>query len=408
MGRGWLSRVSFGGRQLESWLTFHVFVDFLYSDPIISFMIRILSIFGTRPEAVKMAPVVRELSQKSGVETLVCVTAQHREMLDQVLSLFNIIPDVDLDLMSPDQSLAQLTAQIFNNLDSVMDDIKPDWVLVQGDTTTVMAAALLAYYHRIKVGHVEAGLRTGDKFQPFPEEVNRRVAGVVADLHFAPTEWSRQNLIHENVSPERIIVTGNPVIDALHWVSEQPFDISSLNIPALLNPEVSTILITAHRRENFGKPLENICLALQELAGIYPQKVHFVYPVHLNPNVQEPVYRLLKGVPNVSLLPPLSYLPFVHLLKRASLVLTDSGGLQEEAPGLGIPVLVMRRVTERPEGVEAGTVRLVGTDAQRIVIETRRLIDNSMAYAKMANAINPYGDGHAAERIVKAIMDYSL
>jgi UDP-N-acetylglucosamine 2-epimerase (non-hydrolysing) len=270
----------------------------------------------------------------------------------------------------------------------------------------MMAAALLAYYHRIKVGHVEAGLRTGDKFQPFPEEINRRVAGVVADLHFAPTEWSRQNLIRENVPPERIIVTGNPVIDALHWVTAQPFDISSLNLPVQKKPNVSTILVTAHRRENFGEPLENICSAIRELAGIYREKAHFVYPVHLNPNVQEPVNRLLKDVPNISLLPPLGYLPFVHLLKQAKLVLTDSGGLQEEAPGLGIPVLVMRRVTERPEGVEAGTVRLVGSEARKIIAETRRLMDDPMAYAEMANATNPYGDGYAAGRIVKAIMDY--
>jgi len=353
-----------------------------------------------------MAPVVRELSQTTEVESLVCVTAQHREMLDQVLDLFGIFPDIDLDLMQPDQSLAEVTAAVFTSLDPVLRDLKPDWVLVQGDTTTVMATALLAYYHQLKVGHVEAGLRTGDKYQPFPEEINRRIAGVITDLHFAPTDLSRQNLLDENVLPERIVVTGNPVIDALQWVAQQPFDLSSLNIPALKNPEVRFVLVTAHRRENFGEPLENICGALSHLAEIYRQDAHFIYPVHLNPNVKEPVYSLLDGIPNVSLLPPMDYLPFVHLLKRSYLVLTDSGGLQEEAPGLGVPVLVMRRVTERPEGVDAGTVRLVGTDRERIIAETCRLLDDPEEHTAMARAINPYGDGHAAERIVQAVLDF--
>jgi len=327
-------------------------------------------------------------------------------MLDQVLDLFGITPDVDLNLMKPNQSLAALTAAVFTHLDPVLRDMKPDWVLVQGDTTTVMAAALLAYYHRIRVGHVEAGLRTGDKFQPFPEEVNRRVAGVVADLHFAPTEWSRQNLLRENVPAAQIEVTGNPVIDALHWVAERPFDLSTLGIPALDDPSVRLILVTAHRRENFGAPLEHICAALRELAEHYGGAVHLVYPVHMNPNVQEPVYRLLSDVPHITLLPPLDYLPLVHLLKHAHLVLTDSGGLQEEAPGLGVPVLVLREKTERPEGVQAGTVKLVGTDTERIVREARRLLDDPAAHAAMAQAVNPYGDGHAAERIVQAILDY--
>ncbi len=364
-------------------------------------MNRILSIFGTRPEAVKMAPVVRELTRTPGVESLVCVTAQHREMLDQVLDLFNITPDVDLDLMRPGQSLAQLTARVFTHLDPVLANLKLDWVLVQGDTTTVMSAALLAYYHRIKVGHVEAGLRTGDKWQPFPEEINRRVAGVTADLHFAPTEWSRQNLLRENVPDEQIIVTGNTVIDALQWVSEMP----AQALPFDINSGIRLVTVTAHRRENFGQPLENICQALLQLSEIYRNDVQFVYPVHLNPNVQEPVYRLLDDIPNITLLPPLDYLPLVHLLKRSTLVLTDSGGLQEEAPGLGVPVLVLREVTERPEGVEAGTVKLVGADPDRIIAETRRLLDDPAAHAAMARAVNPYGDGHAAERIVEAIRD---
>lgn len=372
---------------------------------------RILSVFGTRPEAVKMATVVRALQNTAQVEALTCVTAQHRQMLDQVLDLFGIVPDIDLNLMQPDQTLAALTAQIFTHLDPVLAQVKPDWVLIQGDTTTVMAAALLSYYHRIRVGHVEAGLRTGDKWQPFPEEINRRIAGVVADLHFAPTEWSRQNLLRENVPAERIVVTGNPVIDALQYVAAQPptGEVHELFCRLGLSEQKGSsprlIVVTAHRRENFGQPLERICAALEELAQTYGEGIRIVYPVHLNPNVQKPVYRLLKDIPNISLLPPLDYLPLVYLLKRATLVLTDSGGLQEEAPGLGVPVLVMREVTERPEGVQAGTVRLVGTDTEEILAQSRRLLDDPTAYAQMAHAINPYGDGHAAERIVQALLN---
>ncbi len=367
--------------------------------------IKVLSIFGTRPEAVRMAPVVLELARTPGVEARVCVTAQHRQMLDQVLDLFRIQPDIDLDLMQPGQSLAEMTARVFTHLDPVLDDLKPDWVLVQGDTTTVISAALLAYYHRIKVGHVEAGLRTDDKYQPFPEEINRRVAGVVADLHFAPTEWSRANLLRENIPDSHIAVTGNPAIDALNWVAGLPFDFSSLDLGER-EPGSHLVLVTAHRRENFGRPLEDICLALKTLAERYRGAVHFVYPVHLNPNVQEPVYRLLGKVPYIHLLPPLDYLPMVNVMRRATLVLTDSGGLQEEAPGLGVPTLVLRNTTERPEGVEAGTLKLVGTDPQLIVAEASRLLDDPAAHAAMAGAVNPYGDGHAAPRIVKAILDY--
>jgi len=381
--------------------------------------LRVLSVFGTRPEAIKMAPVVQALAQTPGVEPLVCVTAQHRQMLDQVLNLFGIVPDIDLDLMRPDQSLAQLTAAVFTHLDPVLARVKPDWVLIQGDTTTVMAAAILAYYHQIRVGHVEAGLRTSDKWQPFPEEINRRVATVVTDLHFAPTEWARQNLLHESVPADHVLVTGNPVIDALHSVVNLPVPIEiqallqKLGVadasapgesPGMAGPRL--VLITAHRRENFGQPMEDICQALLQLAKLYDPKVHFIYPVHLNPNVQKPVYGILGNQPNITLLPPLDYLPWVHLIKRATLMLTDSGGLQEEAPGLGVPVLVLRRVTERPEGVEAGTVRLVGTDTGQIIAETRRLLEDPAAHAAMANAANPYGDGHAAPRIVKAILEY--
>ncbi len=374
--------------------------------------LRVLSIFGTRPEAVKMAPLVRALASCAEVESRVCVTAQHRQMLDQILNLFDIQPDIDLNLMRPNQSLAELTAAIFTHLDPVLDRLKPDWILVQGDTTTVMCAALLGYYHRIKIGHVEAGLRSGDKWQPFPEEINRSVVGVVADLHFAPTEWARQNLLKENVPAERILVTGNTVIDALRYVVNLPlppevedfFRQHRLPLSAA-DAQSRLILVTAHRRENFGEPLENICLALRTLAEEYGETLRVVYPVHLNPNVQQPVYRLLGDVPNITLLPPMDYLPFVHLMKQSTLILTDSGGLQEEAPGLGKPVLVLRRVTERPEGVQAGTVRLVGTEAATILAETRRLLDDPQAYQAMAQAVNPYGDGKAAQRIVQAILN---
>jgi UDP-N-acetylglucosamine 2-epimerase (non-hydrolysing) len=369
---------------------------------------KILSVFGTRPEAVKMAPVVQRLAQTPGMDSHVCVTAQHRQMLDQVLNLFDIQPDYDLDLMRDDQSLAELSASIFTHLDPVLVEFEPDWVLVQGDTTTVAITSLLAYYRRIKVGHVEAGLRTHDKWQPFPEEINRRVAGVVADLHFAPTGQAQENLLREGIPAEAIAVTGNPVIDALQFVTEQP---EPREIEELLEklgidlPGKHLILVTAHRRENFGQPLEDICLALKELAG--RGDVEIVYPVHLNPNVQEPVKRILGDVPHVTLLPPLDYLPLVHLQKRAKIILTDSGGIQEEAPAFGVPVLVLREVTERPEGVAAGTLKLVGTEAGNIVREAKRLLDDPSAHAKMAKAVNPFGDGHAAERIIEAIQAYS-
>lgn len=369
---------------------------------------KILAVFGTRPEAIKMAPVIRELqSNPERFETHICVTAQHREMLDQVLNLFEIEPDFDLDIMTRDQSLAGLTASIISRLDVVIQKVQPDWILAQGDTTTVMAASILTYYHRARFGHVEAGLRTGDKWQPFPEEINRRIAGVIADLHFAPTEWSRQNLLKENVPSEKILVTGNPVIDALHWVVKQPYPDSELEklgvASEIIDEKRRLVLITAHRRENFGKPLEEICASILDLAAAYRDTTHFIYPVHLNPNVQGPVRERLGNIPNITLLPPLDYLPLVHLLKRSTLVLTDSGGLQEEAPGLGVPVLVLREVTERPEGLDAGTVRLVGTNRERIVSAARLLLDDPSEHQKMAKAVNPYGDGHAAERIVRAL-----
>jgi len=325
-------------------------------------------------------------------------------MLDQVLQLFGITPDFDLDVMEPDQALPELTAAIFRGLDPVLEQSRPDWLLVQGDTTTVLAAALLGYYRRIRVGHVEAGLRTGDKWQPFPEEINRRVAGVVADLHFAPTERARQNLLREGVASDRIVVTGNPVIDALQSIAARPYDETKGPLAAIPSGR-RVILLTAHRRESFGAPLEGIFSAVKRLALSYADSVHFVYPVHLNPNVRQPAERLLGGVPNITLIDPLDYLPMVHLLKRCYLVLTDSGGLQEEAPALGKPVLVLRQVTERPEAIDAGTARLVGTNPDRIEAETRQLLDDPQAYAAMAQAANPFGDGHAAERIVEALLE---
>jgi UDP-N-acetylglucosamine 2-epimerase (non-hydrolysing) len=370
---------------------------------------RVLTIFGTRPEAVKMAPVIQTLAATPQIESRICVTAQHREMLDQVMDLFAIRPDVDLNLMRPNQSLAELTAEIMTHLDPVLAQIQPDWVLIQGDTTTAMAASLLGFYRRILIGHVEAGLRTGDKWQPFPEEINRRITGVVADLHFAPTQHSRKNLLAEGVPDWRISVTGNPAVDALQTITRMP---PSNEAQALLEKldirpgGQQLILVTAHRRENLGKPLENICQALRILAETYPERLQIIYPVHLHPNVQEPVHRLLGDVPNITLLPPLDYLPMVHLMKNATLVLTDSGGIQEEATSLKVPTLVLRDKTERPEGVTAGVLKLVGTDTGYILAEARNLLENREAYLAMANVENPFGDGRAAEKIVKALLEF--
>ncbi len=331
-------------------------------------------------------------------------------MLDQVLRLFQIRPEYDLDIMKPDQTLAQISAAVFTQLDPILARLRPDWVLVQGDTTTVLAAAICAAYRQVKVGHVEAGLRTHDKRQPFPEEINRRVASAVADLHFAPTDWSRDNLLREGIAPETIHVTGNPVIDALQWITQQPEPAEVTNLIKDLQVGEAggnrMVLVTAHRRENFGQGLEQICTALDTLADHYQGKVRFVYPVHLNPNVQEPVYRMLRHNLNITLLPPLDYLPLIHLMKHATMILTDSGGIQEEAPGLGIPALVLRDVTERPEGVQSGVLKLVGTDTDRIIHETRLLLDDEAAYRAMAKASNPYGDGHASERIRDIILAY--
>lgn len=365
---------------------------------------RILCVFGTRPEAIKMAPVIRHLrAEWADHDTRVCVTGQHRAMLDQVLAAFDIRPDYDLNLMEEDQTLASITARVLAELEPILAAEKPDWLLVQGDTTTAMAAALAAFYQRIRIGHIEAGLRTGHKGRPFPEEMNRRIIDGLCDFHFAPTAKARENLRREGVSERSIVVTGNTVIDALQWIAEQA---PPPSLEAWAPAGKRTILVTAHRRESFGEPLENICLAVRDVATRYDGGVLVVYPVHRNPRVQEAVYRLLGGVTNVRLLAPLDYASLVHLMKRSYLILTDSGGIQEEAPSLGTPVLVLREVTERPEGVEAGTAKVVGTDRKAIVSEVVRLLEDHAEYASMARAGNPYGDGHAAERVVAALLEH--
>jgi UDP-N-acetylglucosamine 2-epimerase (non-hydrolysing) len=368
---------------------------------------RVMTVIGTRPEAIKLAPVVQQLAAHDRFESIVVATAQHREMLDQVLALFHIQPDRDLNLMREDQTLADLTAAILTHLDPLLVEYQPDWLLAQGDTTTVMASALTAFYRHIPFGHVEAGLRTGNKQQPFPEEINRRMAGVIADLHFAPTDWAKANLLREGIKPEIIKVTGNTIIDALNQIRQLPMppEIETLlREKKILSGEKQLILITAHRRESFGEPIREICLALKEIAEKYSGQVELIYPVHLNPNIQQPVREMLGSVPNISLLPPLEYLPLVHLLMRARLILTDSGGIQEEATGLGKPCLVLREMTERPEGVEAGVLKLTGTSRAKIVQEASRLLDDETEYQRMAHAANPYGDGKAAERIISELL----
>ena len=370
---------------------------------------RVLSVFGTRPEAIKMAPVVRALALADDIDGRVCVTAQHREMLDQVLDLFEITPDYDLDLMRPGQGLEDITAGVLNALTPVLDAFQPDLVLVHGDTTTTLAASLASYYRKIPVGHIEAGLRTGNILSPWPEEVNRKVAGAIATLHFAPTEQSKQNLLAEAVPAASILVTGNTVIDALIGVVAK-LEADSAQTQAFekrfgLNPAKRMILVTGHRRESFGDGFLRICEALAALA--VRDDVEIVYPVHLNPNVKGPVEEKLSGFANVHLIPPQEYLPFVYLMSRAAVILTDSGGVQEEAPSLGKPVLVMRETTERPEAVDAGTVKLVGTDTALIVSEVNRLLDDKAAYEAMSFAHNPYGDGKAVDRILSRIRQYA-
>ncbi|EKM0364579.1 non-hydrolyzing UDP-N-acetylglucosamine 2-epimerase [Cronobacter turicensis] len=368
---------------------------------------RVLTVFGTRPEAIKMAPLVHALAQDPAFDTRVCVTAQHREMLDQVLHLFSIVPDYDLNIMKPGQGLTEITCRILEGLKPILTEFRPDVVLVHGDTTTTIATSLAAFYQRIPVGHVEAGLRTGDLYSPWPEEANRTLTGHLAMYHFAPTELSRQNLLRENIPEARIFVTGNTVIDALIAVRDRVMADESLRLRLetqypFLDGDKKMILVTGHRRESFGEGFEQICRALADIAA-QNRDVQIVYPVHLNPNVTEPVNRILGHVENVVLIEPQEYLPFVWLMNHAWLILTDSGGIQEEAPSLGKPVLVMRETTERPEAVEAGTVRLVGTDTQRIVAEVTRLLNDEAAYQAMSHAHNPYGDGQACERILHAL-----
>lgn len=367
---------------------------------------KVLIVFGTRPEAIKMCPLVLAMQKDPRVDPVVCVTGQHREMLDQVLDIFNIKPDFDLNIMKPGQDLTDVTVSILSGLKDVISQVKPDAIFVHGDTATTFATSVAAYYHKVPVGHVEAGLRTGDIYSPWPEEGNRKLTGTIAKYHFAPTEWSQQNLLNEGVSPSDITVTGNTVIDALLWVAKKIDSDDKLHakieaqLPAL-DPQKRMVLVTGHRRENFGASFDNICHAIREIAERGDAEV--VYPVHLNPNVREPVNRILKDVPNVHLIEPLDYLPFVALMKKAAIILTDSGGIQEEAPSLGKPVLVMRDTTERPEAVSAGTVKLVGTNQDVIFTEVSRLLDNHDDYLEMSYAHNPYGDGHACKHIVDAL-----
>lgn len=367
---------------------------------------KVLSVFGTRPEAIKMAPIVMALAKEPYFEARVCVTAQHRQMLDQVLELFGIKPDFDFDLMKADQTLSDITGNILNGMEDVFAQWQPDMVLVHGDTTTTMAASLSSYYAKVRVGHVEAGLRTGDKYAPWPEEMNRRLVSVLADVHFVPTEKARENLLREGISPECVHITGNTVIDTLLNVGERIWKDNDLHrqldtMFSFLDSRKLLLLVTGHRRENFGVTFENICRAIADIAG--RDDVQIVYPVHLNPHVQEPVRRILSGISNIFLLEPQCYLPFVYLMHRCSLVLTDSGGIQEEAPSLGKPVLVMRDTTERPEALAAGTALLVGTDQERIASEVNRLLNDVKAYQTMAEAHNPYGDGSAAQRITSIL-----
>jgi len=371
-----------------------------------AFMPTILTIFGTRPEAIKMAPVIKGIEQSSKLTSVVCVTAQQRQMLDQVLTLFEITPDYDLNLMTKNQALTALTARVITGLEDVLLQVKPDLILVHGDTTTTMAASLAAFYQKIPVGHVEAGLRTHNIYSPWPEEINRQITSRIATLNFAPTELSRQNLLDEKIDESSIVVTGNTVIDALLSVVDKIHQDEALaqaldsQIPELTQKS-RLLLVTGHRRENFGEGFAHICRALAELAK--SPDLQIIYPVHLNPNVQEPVYESLGSFDNIQLIEPLDYLPFVHLMNKAHIILTDSGGIQEEAPSLGKPVLVMRDTTERPEALQEGTVRLVGTDTRAIVSEVKRLLASDKAYQTMARAHNPYGDGQAAGRIINTI-----
>jgi len=366
--------------------------------------IKVLSVIGTRPEAIKMAPVSKELNKyPNDIESVVVSTAQHREMLDQILKVFNIEPDIDLNIMRPNQTLSQITSDVLHGMEKVLREVEPDIMLVQGDTTTIFASSLAAFYCKVPVGHVEAGLRSYDKFNPYPEELNRRLADVLTDYFFAPTDMAKNNLQKEGVPGERIFVTGNTVVDALLYALEVPYELNINGLDELMLKESRILLVTAHRRENWDQPLANICEAFKELVQRYPD-LRIVYPVHLNPNVRRTVHTLLNGIQRIHLIEPVDYLAFIHLMKHSHLILTDSGGIQEEAPSLGKPVLVMRKLTERPEAYHAGVAKIVGTEKDSIIREVSLLLDNDEEYRKMSRMVNPYGDGKSAKRIVDVIM----
>lgn len=366
---------------------------------------KVLTVFGTRPEAIKMAPLVKKLNEAEGIESVLCVTAQHREMLDQVLDLFQLVPDYDLNIMKPNQTISMITANVITKIEEVFIKEKPDMVLVHGDTTTTFATALAGFYQQVKVGHVEAGLRTYDKYSPWPEEINRVLTGHIADLHFSPTEKNRQNLLKEAIAEESIFITGNTVIDALLEVVDQPYEFEDETLKKIDFQKSRVIAVTCHRRENLGENMEHIFSAIRDIAAEFDD-VEIVYPVHMNPKVRETASKILGNAERIHLIEPLQYQPFVNLMAKSYFLITDSGGMQEEAPSLGKPVLVVRKETERPEAIEAGTVKLVGVERDTIYAMAKELLTDQEAYEKMAHAVNPYGDGHACERIVEILKEY--
>lgn len=366
---------------------------------------KVLTVFGTRPEAIKMAPLVKKLNETHGIESVLCVTAQHREMLDQVLELFELVPDYDLNIMKPNQTISQITSNVLMGLEDVFKKERPDIVLVHGDTTTTFAASLAAFYQQIRVGHVEAGLRTGDKYSPYPEEMNRLLTGRIADLHFAPTERNRQNLLKEGIAEKTVFITGNTVIDALLQVTDKPYAFEDETLKTIDFETRRVITVTCHRRENLGENMEHIFSAIRDIAAEF-EDTEIIYPVHMNPKVRETANKVLGSADRVHLIEPLQYQPFSNLMAKSYLIITDSGGIQEEAPSLGKPVLVVRRETERPEAIEAGTVKLAGVSRDTIYKMTKELLTDKEAYGKMAHAVNPYGDGHACERIIGTLLNY--
>lgn len=366
---------------------------------------KVLTVFGTRPEAIKMAPLVKKLNEEPEIESILCVTAQHREMLDQVLALFELVPDYDLNIMKQNQTISQITSNVLVGLEEVYKKERPDIVLVHGDTTTTFAASLAAFYQQIRVGHVEAGLRTHDRYSPYPEEMNRVLTGRIADLHFAPTERNRTNLLREGLPDEAVFITGNTVIDALLQVADKPYAFDDETLKQIDFEKRRVITVTCHRRENLGENMEQIFLAIRDIAAEF-EDTEIIYPVHMNPKVRETAGKVLGDAGRIHLIEPLQYQPFVNLMARSYLIITDSGGMQEEAPSLGKPVLVVRRETERPEAIEAGTVKLAGVSRDTIYQMTKELLEDEEVYGKMAHAVNPYGDGHACERIIKILLEY--